>query len=98
VLYNINWGDVQMKRMGFVLGLICALVVMSVASATASANQICHGPAPVRRAPDPGSGIWGWLNNGETFQVYNPAAGNFFYGYAFGGINHTGYVNGNYLC
>lgn len=89
-----------MNRAKFVLSLLCVLALLGASAATASANQICSGfgDAPVRRAPDAGSGIWGRLQPGETFQVYNAAANGFFYGYAFGGINHTGYVNGNYLC
>lgn len=89
-----------MKRMKIVLCLLCVFAVMGAAATAASANQTCSGfgDAPVRRAPDAGSGIWGRLHPGETFQVYNPAANGFFYGYAFGGINHVGYVNGNYLC
>lgn len=89
-----------MRTMKVVLSLLCALALMGAVATTASANQICSGfgDAPVRRAPDAGSGVWGFLRPGQTFQVYNRAANGFFYGYAFGGINHVGYVNGNYLC
>lgn len=87
-----------MSRLKVMLGLICALVVLGAISGTASANTICNGPAPARTAPNPNSPIYGWLANGTTFQVWEPAAGNFFHGWAFGGINHEAYVNGNYLC
>ncbi len=87
-----------MKKLKAVLVLMCTLAVMGAATATASASTICNGPAPVRTAPDANSPIYGWLTNGQTFQVWNPAAGNFKHGYAFGSVNHEGYVNGNYLC
>lgn len=87
-----------MNKLKLMLGLICALVVLGATTATASASTICNGPAWVRTAPDPNSPVYGFLVNGQTFQVWGPAAGNFFHGYAFGGVNHEGYVNGNYLC
>ena len=87
-----------MTRLKVVLGLICTLVVLSAIAAPASANTICHGPAPARTAPSPESPIYGWLANGTTFQVWERAVNGFFHGWAFGGINHEAYVNGNYLC
>lgn len=87
-----------MARLKVVLGLICALVVLSAVAVPASANTICHGPAPARTAPSPESPIYGWMANGTTFQVWERAVNGFFHGWAFGGINHEAYVNGNYLC
>ncbi|ADB51706.1 hypothetical protein Cwoe_3288 [Conexibacter woesei DSM 14684] len=37
------------------------------------------------------------MGNGTTFQVWSPAAGNFYHGYSFALLS-SGYVNGNYLC
>lgn len=86
-----------MKRSKLVLGLICALAALGATAGTASANTICNGPAPLRSAPNPSSPIYGWMPNGSTFQVWSPAAGNFYHGYSFALLS-SGYANGNYLC
>lgn len=87
-----------MTRLKVVLGLICALVVLGAITATASANTICNGPAWVRTAPSPNSPVYGQIQNGTTFQVWEAAVNGFYHGWAFGGLNREGYVSGNYLC
>lgn len=90
-----------MKRFTVILALICAFAVMGATASVASASTICTvDPAgvPVRTAPDSGSPVIGRLRDGETFQVWSPAAGSFSYGYAFGGVNQTGYVSNHFFC
>jgi hypothetical protein len=96
-----KWGDVTMKKFTVMLALICAFAVMGATASVSSASTICTvDPAgvPVRTAPDANSPVIGRLRDGKTFQVWSPAAGSFSYGYAFGGVNHAGYVSNHYLC
>lgn len=87
-----------MKKLRVVLALVCALALLGGATATASASVVCNGPAPIRTAPNPSSPIYGYLANGQIFNVYSSAGTDWVYGHAYGLINQDGYMNRNYLC
>jgi hypothetical protein len=94
-------GDLEMKRLTCIFGLVCAFAALSIAPSAASAAinyRVCNGPAPIRSGAEAGASVIGYLQNGEVFEAKQNSANNFDHGWAYGSVHAEGFMNRNYEC
>ena len=89
-----NW-----RRAGVIVILLLAIAVTASFPATPAAaadrRAVCSDTLYVR---DDQMRVIGTLFRGQTFDVYRGAANGTVYGFAYGYVNHVGYVWPQYLC
>jgi hypothetical protein len=87
-----------MKKLACLVGLICAIAALTVAPSASAAirYKVCHGPAPVRNAPESSAPVIGYAQNGDFFEATQNSKNNFDLGYVNG--KWLGYLNRNYYC
>lgn len=90
-----------MKKLMSVLAIVGVFAALALSPSMASAAinyRVCHGPAPIRSAPEASASVIGYLQNGEVFEAKQNSANGFDHGYAYGSAHVEGYMNRNYEC